>query len=114
MSLLEGGSGFVCVQGIVNLFDCTEETGGLTVVPKSFKHHEHLIKHHVFNIQNFDTCKEKLWKKAKSKIQLDKALLYLKEYKLRLATVGFFCSFWFAPSHFLNQLMHRLGKKISS
>jgi len=43
-ALLEGGSGFVCVQGIVNLFDCTEETGGLTVVPKSFKHHEYLCK----------------------------------------------------------------------
>jgi len=43
-ALIDGGSGFVCVQGIVNLFDCTSETGGLTVVPKSYKHHEHLCQ----------------------------------------------------------------------
>lgn len=105
-----------------NFFFINEVLGEYTIhgknqsasIEKHFKHHENLIKHHIFNIQNFDSCKEKLWKKAKSKIQLDKALLYLKEFKLRLAAIGFFCSFWFAPSHFLNQLMHRFRKKISS
>lgn len=32
--------GFCCVQGLVNLYDCTEYTGGLTVIPGSHHYHD--------------------------------------------------------------------------
>lgn len=40
----EGGRGKVCVQGLVNIYPCSELSGGLTVVPGSHKHHERLGK----------------------------------------------------------------------
>jgi len=34
------GKGYQCVQGLVNLFDCDETTGGLTVKPRTHKSHD--------------------------------------------------------------------------
>jgi len=39
-SRLSGGNGYECVQGLVNLFDCDETTGGLTVKPKTHLFHD--------------------------------------------------------------------------
>jgi len=36
---INGGFGFQCVQGLVNLYDCDETTGGLTVKPGTHKFH---------------------------------------------------------------------------
>lgn len=40
----KGGVGFQCTQGLINLFDCDDTTGGLTVKPKTHKHHTELCE----------------------------------------------------------------------
>jgi len=39
-----GRSGKVCVQGLVTLLPANEKTGGLTVIPKSHKHHTEMCE----------------------------------------------------------------------
>jgi ectoine hydroxylase-related dioxygenase (phytanoyl-CoA dioxygenase family) len=41
---LDGHAGKVCVQGLVTYYDCTADSGGLCVIPKSHLHHDALCQ----------------------------------------------------------------------
>ncbi len=78
---------------------------------RHLNHLENLIKHHVFQIQNFELDKNKLWEKFRSRLKFDKGFVYLRERKIISALGLFFGSFIISPSVFLSLLIVKLTKK---
>ncbi|MCW7462953.1 glycosyltransferase family 2 protein [Leptospira limi] len=79
---------------------------------RHMNHLENLIKHHVFQIQSFELDKNKLWRKFRSRLKFDKAIVYLREKRLSQAVILLIRSFFNSPSVFVTLLTAKISKWI--
>lgn len=78
---------------------------------RHLNHLENLIKYHVFSVQNFESDRNKLWKKFRSRLKFDKAFVYFRERKILSAFDLFIRSFFISPSVFASLFAAKLSKK---
>ncbi|EMJ96572.1 glycosyltransferase [Leptospira alstonii] len=68
---------------------------------RHLNHLENLIRHHVFEIQDFESNKASLWRKFNTRLKFDRGIVYLRERKLISAGFLLIRSFFQAPISFI-------------
>ncbi|EMY76149.1 glycosyltransferase-like protein, family 2 [Leptospira weilii serovar Ranarum str. ICFT] len=71
---------------------------------RHLNHLENLIRHHVFEIQDFESNKESLWRRFKVRLKFDRGLVYLRERKWIAACNSLVRSFFQSPITFISLL----------
>lgn len=78
---------------------------------RHLNHLENLIRHHVFDIQDFESNKERLWKKFQARLTFDKAVVYLRESRILPAFILICKSFVISPFVFFSLFFAKFNRK---